>query len=128
MIPAHLSRVARTAGVALLPAVVVLCCAGRATAECGDYLRIIGSDGAVQPAGHHQSPADRPCQGPYCSGAPTLPAPVPPAPTSLVPDLKGLVTFAGGDPDNAALTRFETEPDGTPVRQPRSIFHPPRAS
>src|SRR5437660_12506707 len=40
MIRSLLSRVARTAGVALLPA-VVLCCAGRADADCGDYVRIL---------------------------------------------------------------------------------------
>src|SRR6476659_3588245 len=36
----RLLRPLRTAGVALVPAVVVLCSAGRAAAECGDYVRI----------------------------------------------------------------------------------------
>jgi hypothetical protein len=124
MRPFRLLRTLRTAGVALLPAVVVVCCAGRADAECGDYVRIIGSDGTVQEMPGHES---KPCQGPFCHGGPKAPNPIPPAPTSLVPDPKGLVTETGG-PDNATATRFDLEPDGSPVRQPSSIFHPPRAS
>jgi hypothetical protein len=128
MIPFQLSRVARTAGVALLPAVVVLCCAGQADAECGDYLRIIGTDGTVQPMpGHESKPADQPCHGPFCHGGPKAPNPTAPAPTVLVPDSKGLVAETTG-PDNASATRSVSEPDGSPVRQPQSIFHPPRAS
>jgi hypothetical protein len=128
MIPLRLSRVARAAGVALVPAVVVLCCAGRADAECGDYLRIIGTDGTDQPMpGHESKPADGPCHGPFCHGGPKAPNPTPPAPTVLVPDPKGLVAETKG-PDNASATRFDLETDGSPVHQPQSIFHPPRAS
>jgi len=125
MIAFRLSRAVRTVGVALLPAVVVVCCAGRADAECGDYVRIIGSDGTVQPMPAHDS---KPCHGPFCHGGPKAPSPVPPAPASPAPDPKGLVSDPGGGPDNAATTRFETEPAGSPVRHPSRIFHPPRAS
>lgn len=125
MIPFRLSRVVRMAGVALLPAVLVFCCAGRADAECGDYVRIISSDGTIKEMPGHES---KPCQGPFCHGGPKAPNPVPPAPTSLVPDPKGLASDASSGPDNAATTRFELEPNGSPVHYPSSIFHPPRAS
>src|SRR5262245_39366656 len=122
MIRSHLSRVARAAGVALLPAVVVLCCAGRATAECGDYVRIIGADGTVQPmAGHESKPADQPCHGPFCHDGPKSPNPVPPAPNSPAPDPKGLVGDTGGGTDNAAAMRIDHEPDGSPAYQPSSV-------
>jgi hypothetical protein len=124
MRPIRLLRTLRTAGVALLPAVVLFCCAGRADAECGDYVRIIGSDGTVTPMPGHES---KPCQGPFCHGGPKAPNPTPPTPTVSTPDPKGLVAEATG-PDNAAATRFDLEPDGSPVRRPTSIFHPPRAS
>jgi hypothetical protein len=123
------SRFVRQAGAALLPAVVFFCCAGRADAECGDYVRILGPDGAVQPMADHESkPDDQPCHGPFCHGSPKAPNPIPPAPTSPVPDPKGVVNDSGGCPDNAATTRFDLEPDGSPVRTLTRIFHPPRAS
>ncbi len=125
MLPFRLLRTARTAGVALLPAVVVLCCAGRAAADCGDYVRVIGPDGTAQPMPGHDP---QPCRGPFCHGGPKAPNPTPPAPTSLVPDPKGLMSDAGGGPDNNAATRFDREPAGSPVRQSTSIFHPPRSS
>jgi hypothetical protein len=128
MVRSARSRFAWQAGVAILPAAILLCCAGRADAECGDYVRIIGNDGTVQPMpGHESKPADQPCHGPFCHGGPKAPNPPPPAPTSPVPDPNGLVTETGG-PDNAAATRFDLEPDGSPVRQTQSIFDPPRAS
>jgi hypothetical protein len=122
-----LSRVARTAGVALLPAVVVLCCTGRASAECGDYVRLLGPDGRVQtPADHDPMPGERPCHGPNCQGAPKAPLPVPPAPTHA-PDTKGLVVGDASQAGNDSTNHFPTESDGSPVRLPTSIFHPPRA-
>jgi hypothetical protein len=125
MHPFRLLRTLRTAGVALVPAVVVLCCAGRAAAECGDYVRVLGPDGAVQPMPGHDP---QPCHGPFCHGTPKAPNPVPPAPPSPAPDPKGLASDAGRGPDNPATTRFDVESDGSPVRVSRSIFHPPRAS
>jgi hypothetical protein len=122
-------RFGRQTGVALLPAVLMFCCAGRAAAECGDYVRILGPDGTAQPMpGHEPKPADQPCHGPFCHGGPKAPNPVPPAPVSPIPDPKGLVSDAGGGPDDDAATRFDREPGGSPVRQSTSIFHPPRAS
>jgi hypothetical protein len=125
----RLSRVLRAAGLALLPAVLLLGCAGRADASCGDYLRVIGPDGKVQaPAGHDPMPTDRPCQGPNCTGGPKAPAPVPPAPTNTLSDGKALVIEAASPTDANSTTRPTSDADGAPVRQPDSIFHPPRAS
>ena len=123
------SRVLRAVGMAVWPAVLLLCCAGRADAGCGDYVQIVGPDGTVQaPDGHHPVPAKRPCQGPECTGGPKAPAPVPPAPTVPTSDVKGLVTDAGGSDGPGGAIRPASDPGGLPARQPRSIFHPPRAS
>jgi hypothetical protein len=129
MTRSRLTRVLRTAGVALLPAVVLLGCAGRADAGCGDYVKLIGPDGKVQvPTGHDPKPDERPCQGPNCTGGPKAPAPIPPAPTNHLSDGKALV-IESGDPTRDDFTvRPTSDPDGLPVRQPNSIFHPPRAS
>src|SRR5215207_3382759 len=97
MTRSHLSRVLRAVGVALLPAAALLCCAGGANAECGGYVQIVGPDGKVQPAvGHDPMPAERPCQGPECTGGPKVPAPVPPAPPSPTSDVKGFAAVADG--------------------------------
>lgn len=118
-------RFARHAGAALLSAVVMLCCAGRAAAECGDYVRVLGPDGTVQPMPGHES---KPCHGPFCHGTPKAPNPVPRAPTSPAPDPKGLVGDADEGPEIATATRVAIEPGGLPARHPSNIFHPPRHS
>ena len=129
MTRSHFSRVLRAVGVALLPAIALLCCAGDASAECGSYVQVIGPDGKIQsPVGHDPMPAERPCQGPECTGGPKAPAPVPPAPTSLTSDVKGLGADAGDPDQSPGSVRPATEADGSPVRGPTSIFHPPRAS
>ena len=121
------TRVLRTAGVALLPAVVLLCCAGRADAECGGYVRIIGPDGKVQaPADHDPMPGERPCRGPECTGGPKAPAPVPPAPVSPNADGKALVIPAAGPPEFPSANRVPSDAGELPVRRSNSIFHPPR--
>jgi hypothetical protein len=125
----RLSRVLRAAGLALVPAVLLLCYAGRADASCGDYVKVIGPDGKAQlPANHDPMPTERPCQGPNCTGGPKAPAPVPPAPTSQLSDGKALVTEATSPADADSATRPTSDADGAPARQPDSIFHPPRAS
>jgi hypothetical protein len=122
------SRAVRPAGVALLPAVVMLCCAGRASAGCGDYVRIVGPDGQVQsPVGHDPMPGERPCQGPNCSGGPKAPAPIPPAPTGPAPVVKGLVPHADRHGGLRTAGCLPPPADASPVRLPTSIFHPPRA-
>src|SRR5215207_9159502 len=119
MTRSHLSRVLRAVGVALLPAAALLCCAGGANAECGGYVQIVGPDGKVQPAvGHDPMPAERPCQGPECTGGPKVPGP-----TS---DVKGFAAVADGADGASSSARPAPNADGTPIRQPGSIFHPPR--
>ena len=119
---------ARVAGVALLPAVLALCCPGQAAAGCGDYLQFVGPDGKVHaPMGHDPQPAERPCHGPECTGGPRAPAPVPPPPAPHFPDAKALVDTAA-DPNNSPTgNRPAAEFDGSPVRRPTPIFHPPRS-
>jgi hypothetical protein len=129
MTRSRLIPVLRTAGVALLPAVVLLCGAGRADAGCGDHVRIVGPDGTVQrPAGHDPVPAERPCLGPECTGGPKAPAPVPPAPPGPTSDVKGLVGHAGDADHSPTAGGPPTERIGSPTRRSTAIFHPPRAS
>ena len=129
MTRSHLTRVLRTAGVAVLPAVVLLCCAGRTDAGCGDHVRIVGPDGTLgPPAGHHSIPSDRPCQGPECTGGPKAPAPVPPGPTSPMTEVKGVVGGAGDPGRSPGARRPASDADASPVSRPTSIFHPPRTS
>jgi hypothetical protein len=124
MTPSRLSRTVRLAGVALVP-VVVLCCAGRAAAECGSYVTIIDEKGQAHPAGQHGEPK-APCHGPFCDGGPKAPAPTPPTPVTSVPDVKGLLDDAGDDPGSGGDCRFLLDADGSPVHAPQSIYHPPR--
>ena len=124
-----LTHVFRTAGVVLVPAVILLCCAGRADAGCGDYVQIVGADGKVQsPAGHDSMPGERPCQGPECTGGPKAPAPVSPAPPSPPSDVKALVADGDEADSPPAGSRPACDVDRLPVRQPSLIFHPPRFS
>ena len=129
MTRSRLTHVLRTSGAVLLPAVVLLCCAGRSNATCGNYVQIIGPDGTLQlPTGHDPMPAERPCQGPECTGGPKAPAPVPPAPTSPLSEVKGLVGDTD-DPDTSTTGYWPgSDAAGSPVRRPTSVFHPPRAS
>jgi hypothetical protein len=122
------TRVFRAVGAAVVPAVVLLCCANSAAAGCGDYVTILGPDGKLQmPAGHGNEPTKAPCHGPNCSGAPKAPAPIPPAPTSPAPVVKALVPLADGQPGDPGRGRLPPPPDGSPVRLTSFIFHPPRA-
>jgi hypothetical protein len=125
MIPSRLSRAVRLAGAALLPAVVVLCCAGRAAAECGSYVTIIDENGQAHPAGDHGQPK-APCHGPFCDGGPMAPAPPPPAPANPFPDVKGLLADAESDPGRNGTGRAHVDSDGCPIHRPQSVFHPPR--
>lgn len=128
MIRALLSRGFRTAGVAWVPAAVLLCCAGDAAAGCGDYVQIVGVNGTVQaPTNHDQAPIERPCQGPSCTGGPKAPAPVPAAPSSVAPDVKGLVGDADDGSSSDIGRQFDLDPADLPLRGPQAIFHPPRA-
>jgi hypothetical protein len=124
----RLGRVAGSGGVALLPAFLLLCCAGRADASCGDYVKVFGPDGKVQPPAGHDHPTGRPCPGPNCTDGPKAPAPIPPAPTNPLPDGKALVTEAGGPSRTDFTVRPMSDAGDLPVRHPNSIFHPPRAS
>jgi hypothetical protein len=119
------SRFARHAGVALLPAVIVLGCAGRAAAECGSYVTIIDEKGQAHPAGEHGQPT-APCHGPFCDGGPKAPAPTPPSPVNPVPDVKGLLADAGDEPGPGGSRRWRLDPGGSPIHEPQAVFHPPR--
>jgi hypothetical protein len=125
MIRTRLATVARSSGVALLPALLVLCCAGRADAECGDYVRVLGTE-PHPPPGPSPKPADCPCRGLECSGGPKAPAPTPPpAPTPTVKSLPPAPDASAGRP---FARRRPPAAAGSPVRLPEPIFHPPRAA
>jgi hypothetical protein len=121
MVRSQLSRAVR---LALVP-VVVLCCAGRAAAECGSYVTIIDEKGQAHPVGEHGQPKG-PCHGPFCDGGPKAPAPTPPAPVNPFPDVKGLLADAGDDSGPGVARRSSFDPDGSPIHEPRPVFHPPR--
>jgi hypothetical protein len=84
------------------------------------------------PATDHSTPAPdpmrpQPCHGPACSGdVPNLP-PVPVIPVSLTGQEWACdnPTREGGLSENGRRLP-EDEASGSPVRQPSSIFHPPR--
>jgi len=127
-------RVLRLAGWALPLLAVLYCAPSVARASCGDYVvtRLAPADQAMAP--HQQHPADapapakpyKPCNGPGCSHAPTVP--LVPVPTVVPPAaqewglIAGTLDFAA--PGRGALP-FESSPQH-PVRLARSIFHPPR--
>src|SRR5687768_6522524 len=124
MTRSDLTRVLQTAGVALLPAVAILCCVGQADAGCGNYVQVVGPDGGMQsPGGHDPMPAERPCQGPECTGGPKAPAPAPPAQTGPTSDVKGLVGGPADADRTAGRAGPAAHPDASPVRRPSSIFH-----
>jgi hypothetical protein len=119
----------------VLPLLAVLCCAPSvARATCGDYVvtRMTHADQAMAPQQQHAAdvptPAKpyKPCNGPRCSHAPTVP--LIPAPT-VVPPAPQEWGWLAGVPDFAAPGRgallFESSPQH-PIRLTGSIFHPPR--
>ena len=115
----------------LLPAITgVIAAAGlfapaAARGECGTY--IVYTDPAhAKPMGDH-SPGPGKCQGPNCSQAPA-PAPMPQAPTSLrvLPDQSLPLVGGDGNGSSGAFSHPFDPADGSPVRRPSDVFHPPR--
>jgi len=107
---------------------------GRASAGCGDYVTILNdSSGAshhhVMPAPGEatESPAKPPCHGPNCSESPARHfPPVPPVPVSA--PAKELThsfgSLAGANDRRRSFDRDDSSP--RPIRNPSSVFHPPR--
>ena len=136
MRPLPPNLILRLVATGLLVALGVGVTPGRAAAECGDYVTVLGeqvSHGSPQPDADrsHGMPArpDRPCHGPNCSSNPTTPA-VPVSPPVTSPsDSKNLVAGLVGDRDDfpGAGWSLSLTSEGRVVRHPRSIFHPPRA-
>ena len=121
------ARMLRAVGVAILPAVALLCCAQPAKAGCGDYVTIIGPDGKIlTPAGHGYNPAKLPCHGPNCSASPKEPAPIPPEITSSVPVVKAMAEVSHDQTGPSLDNRLPVPADGSPTRLTSTIFHPPR--
>jgi len=128
-----LSSLTRYGRAALLLVAAACASPGRADAGCGDYVTILngpaGSAHHPMPdADHPAAPANAPCHGPNCSGAPARDNP-PLAPVTPVgPQGKelahsiGLVNVAGAQ--RPAFDRDLTSP--RPVRRASSVFHPPR--
>jgi hypothetical protein len=125
----RLSRVLRAAGAAFVPVIALALAPGSAAAECGSYVTILDGHGRTQtPADPGHPMPKAPCHGPNCHGAPKAPAPVPPAPTGSAPDAKAVATSAAAGPGDPFAGQHPSDPDGSAVRRPNLIFHPPRAS
>jgi hypothetical protein len=100
-----------------------------AAASCGDYLRYGSSHHGMNADKHSDSKEypNAPCHGPECSRQQSqskLPVPsAPPQPTvdEWVSGIVGLPFF-----HSPVFRRQRTEDDGSAVRRPSSIFHPPR--
>ena len=118
-----LPRLLRAGGVAITAA-VVLGCAARADAACGEYVKILGLADTAHPPDH--APPKTPCHGPNCTGGPRAPAPVPPAPAGPAAAVKALVPAVPADSSDPFAGLFAVHPVGDPVRRPSAIFHPPR--
>lgn len=123
--------------VALLLVVIACATPGRASAECGDHVRILNgatadsSDNGTPAATDTPSPAPgkAPCSGPNCSQAPERHSPpFAPAPPDS-PQGKDVARLLGSvampDRGSAPVGDFASP---LPVRRPSSIFHPPRVS
>jgi hypothetical protein len=119
---------------ALLLAAAACATPGRASAGCGDYVTILNdSSGASHhampaPEGATESPAKPPCHGPHCSRSPSRDSPPvpPPAPVSAPAQefTHRLAAPSGADDPHGSFGRDDSSP--RPVRNPTSIFHPPR--
>jgi hypothetical protein len=124
-------------------ALLLAACAtpGRASAGCGDYVTVLNAPNDPAAASHHAmlapdgttggttgSPAKPPCHGPNCSESPArdVPPVPPPAPVSApVKELTHrLVAPSGADDPRGSFDRDPSSP--RPVRNPSSVFHPPR--
>jgi hypothetical protein len=128
--------------VAFAIAVSLAASAGRAAAECGDYVTILNGSGS---SGHQSgtrsghdavpggtptpAPAKPPCHGPNCSGSPAREAPplAPVAPTGT--QAKELTQHLGpvNSPDAEPGSAFDRDiTSHRPIRRASSVFHPPR--
>jgi hypothetical protein len=122
------SLVRRALGI--LPLVTTVVVAGAVFApaevrgECGDYI-VYTKPAPGQRSDH--TPAPGKCQGPNCSQAP-VPAPMPQAPPSLriLPDQTLPVTDGQSAAPPARISSAMDAGDGSPVRRPQDVFHPPR--
>ena len=114
---------------ALLLVAGFVCASGRASAECGDYVRI-GGESLTSPVAHadrsRESP--RPCRGLFCSARSSSTPATPPAsqirPAEPRTSATAVVAFRVA---NGA--RVESLPSLAPrptPGHPASVFHPPR--
>jgi hypothetical protein len=121
----------RRATVRLLPAITgVILAAGlfapsAARGECGDYV-VYTNPAHAKPMGDHE-PLPVKCNGPHCQRVPA-PVPVPEAPPHLRILSNDSLLIAGSDasPVRDSFTRLFDSADGTPIRRPAEVYHPPR--
>jgi hypothetical protein len=104
----------------LVVALVLLLCAARSEASCGDHVAV------NKPAGQQPAPK-APCHGPNCSQNHSTPA-IPPAAAhraaprdDLQPSATGLPSGPGRSLDRVAALSFFL-----PAGPVRTVYHPPR--
>jgi hypothetical protein len=127
-----LRLLALLAGVVLAPAV--------ARAECGDYVHMAGKSAPTAAAladpgktdftaaDQHQAEPNqprRPCRGPLCSQG-RLPPLAPPASVTVPHEQWGCPAPSLSSLATEAVARPWDEPARHPVRNARTIYHPPR--
>jgi hypothetical protein len=117
-----LSPVLTACGVFVALGVVALSPA-KATAQCGNYVRILNGANP-EPMEDHSPKA--PCNGPGCSQLPSIPFTPLPAPIVTNVDSKACVDHLRQSPPSAGERAIPDAADTRPVRVPSSIFHPPR--
>jgi hypothetical protein len=106
--------------------------AGRASAECGDYVTVLTGQAARSDTGtpgqtETPAPTRPPCHGPNCSGRDFPPlAPVVPIGPSVKELTQDLAPVGSPDPDPGS-TFDRDSATGRPIQRAFSVFHPPRA-
>ena len=96
-----------------------------ASAQCGNYVTILGSPSASQQMPDEHMPK-APCNGPGCSQLPSVPFTPLPAPIVTNVESKACVDFLGQPPQSAGERANPDANSDRPVRMSNSIFHPPR--
>lgn len=125
MSPGPPVQFARVAAVVLLPAAIVLYCAGPVAAACGDYVTVVGAHPSADVPGV-PSPAPA-CHGPGCSKAPSQAAPVSAPKTVERPAPVGVAGRDATSPPGGLSSQMCPDPVNPSSRHPSDIFHPPRA-
>jgi hypothetical protein len=125
MLPSPRRAYFHLTAVAIATVGLTLCAPTNAQGGCGDY--VVYTNPAHQKPSTDHGPAPVKCHGPNCSQAPPA-APMPEAPTTLRILTDPSLPISSGDsasPSEASALPFGPA-NGSPVRRPTDVFHPPR--